>query len=735
VRFGERKPDQEDAIARKAIKSLGSFHRVDIEDSAIVRILTLHRRYTPYSGFPGKTIHFFESLVMQHSAKPRRLSLKDAIESFCNDTGMPQFLVDDDFPFSPNKTVQYFNDRVIGQHDAIDELVNGITQVKTRMARSGKPILSGLFVGPTGVGKTEIVKTLAQYMFGERDRMIRLDMSEYSDAYSVLRLTTSSEASLVSKVRQQPFSIVLLDEIEKADSSFYDLLLQILDEGRLTDDKGEIANFCSTIVVMTSNIGAQEFASAGIGFTDATSDSTMQAHFSSAVSKHFRPELVNRIDLIVPFATLTKAETLAVIRKEVALLKLNPGIVSRNVTISVDEKVYSLLANNLSSSKYGARAVQRELQKIVTWPLSEVLSAHAENEPLNIKISVINEKVSIKAIVVTAEKKHRVSLLAVADDAALLRKSMQALENSSTWVGILSRLDQLDAIKSKQKEKFWKNPEWFNEHETNRQLTESLASCLLAVYEIEEQSLGHFRDQQLRAAVDLFYDAINNSRKSFEKLLVELDSVVNPEHNEAALSFYGPHKALDIVEAILKDCLDKLDLESSMLYHYVRTSSDAVTENAAVEKAVADDGNEQSSLKPDANVTMYTTSKHPANKPKHTLIGKSLVLSAPAVALYFLHESGIWKLAKNNINALLYIDLHIGNPVELCIPDDVHRKQFYQGNKPDRHITDNNYQDKRILQSGLCNLSDHAEAMAITRMQALRRIHLNEDSKNTIGFI
>src|SRR5207342_2926265 len=194
---------------------------------------------------------------------------------------------------------------------AVDLVTDLLATVKAALNRPRRPIASLLFVGPTGVGKTEMAKALAGYFFGDTrgDRLVRFDMSEYASAAAVGRLvgtTWEAEGLLTAKVREQPFCVVLLDEFEKAHPAFFDLLLQVLGEGRLTDSAGRLADFSNAIVVMTSNLGAGSFGSGPFGLSRADSSGREHArvHFTHAVQSFLRPELFNRIDRIVPFLPL-----------------------------------------------------------------------------------------------------------------------------------------------------------------------------------------------------------------------------------------------------------------------------------------------------------------------------------------------------------------------------------------------------------------------------------------------
>ena len=239
IRLPELNRDQlEDIVVRKS-RFLAGKYQLKADQEAVLEVLRLQQWFTPYSGLPGKTIVFLDSLFSEkQKAGQSHIRRKDVYEAFCQETGLPEFMINDDLPLDYQEVSGHFQKNIYGQDEAIDTLLELLYSVKAAVIKRGKPLASLLFVGPTGVGKTEMAKVLAQFLFGHRDRMIRFDMSEYADLQAVLRLTgdtSAGEGLLTSTVRQNPFSVILFDELEKVHASFYDLLLQILGEGRLTD--------------------------------------------------------------------------------------------------------------------------------------------------------------------------------------------------------------------------------------------------------------------------------------------------------------------------------------------------------------------------------------------------------------------------------------------------------------------------------------------------------------------
>lgn len=288
------------------------------------------------------------------------------------------------------------HERVIGQNKAIGAVSNAIRRARAGLSDPNKPIGSFMFVGPTGVGKTELVKALAQLMFDSEDAMVRIDMSEYMEKFSVSRLIGAPPGyvgyeeggQLTEPVRRRPFTVILLDEIEKAHPDVYNVLLQVMDDGRLTDSQGHVVDFRNTIIIMTSNIGSHN--------TDFKADfATVSESINIAIRNHFKPEFINRIDEIVVFTTLSMDEV-----KEIVNLQL--GYLSRRtaqfgIEVHYDSSIIEHIASHGYQKEFGARPVRRLIQNIIENQLSqEIIRGNiVQGDKVNIKYEneVIIEKI------------------------------------------------------------------------------------------------------------------------------------------------------------------------------------------------------------------------------------------------------------------------------------------------------------------------------------------------------
>lgn len=376
-------PAKLQSVVQQRMDAVAAESSVRVHPEAVREAISLQRRFAPYSGFPGRTIRFLETLLL-HRGDERELGRKSVVRRFCEETGMPEAIVDPDAPLPLDEMEAHFRGRLFGQESAVETVVNLLASVKTGLSRGEKPIATLLFVGPTGVGKTEMSKVLAEFMFGNRRRMIRFDLSEFSDLGSVLRLT-EDDGLLTGAVRQDPFSVILFDEVEKAHPAFFDLLLQVLGEGRLTDSRGRVADFCSTIVIMTSNLGAESAPQGSLGF--GAGDPSIADHFRRAAEEHFRPELLNRIDRIVAFAPVGRSTLRRIVDREIAKVHARPGLRYRDVTFRVEDAALAALGERGFDPAWGARQLQRAIRDEIVAPLARELNRFPSDTSLEAVVS------------------------------------------------------------------------------------------------------------------------------------------------------------------------------------------------------------------------------------------------------------------------------------------------------------------------------------------------------------
>ncbi|MDD4525255.1 MAG: AAA family ATPase, partial [Lachnospiraceae bacterium] len=282
------------------------------------------------------------------------------------------------------------HERVIGQEGAVKGVASAIRRGRVGLQDPNRPIGSFLFLGPTGVGKTELSKALAEAMFGSEKNLIRVDMSEYMEQYAVSKMIGSAPGyvgyenggQLSEQVRRHPYSVVLFDEIEKAHHDVFNILLQILDDGRITDSQGHVVNFKNTVIIMTSNVGAKKIVDPGtLGF--AAKPSAQQSYdkmkqgVMDEVRKVFRPEFINRIDEIQVFHQLTKNEMFEIVGLLCTGLEKRTKA-QKNITLRVTPAMKKYLVEKFSDDKMGARPLKRAVQTVIEDPLSDrILSGEA----------------------------------------------------------------------------------------------------------------------------------------------------------------------------------------------------------------------------------------------------------------------------------------------------------------------------------------------------------------------
>ncbi|MDK4578777.1 AAA family ATPase, partial [Kingella kingae] len=273
------------------------------------------------------------------------------------------------------KMEEVLHKRVVGQDEAVRAVADAIRRSRSGLADPNKPYGSFLFLGPTGVGKTELCKTLANFLFDSEEHLIRVDMSEYMEKHSIARLIGAPPGYvgyeeggyLTEQVRRKPYSVILLDEVEKAHPDVFNILLQVLDDGRLTDGQGRTVDFKNTVVVMTSNIGSQNIQEMG----DTSDYAAVKEAVMDDVKAYFRPELINRIDEVVVFHGLSQANIRNIAK--IQLIGLRNRLAAQNLRLEVSEAALDLIADAGFDPVYGARPLKRAIQAEIENPLAKAL--------------------------------------------------------------------------------------------------------------------------------------------------------------------------------------------------------------------------------------------------------------------------------------------------------------------------------------------------------------------------
>ncbi len=359
--------------------------KINIEKDALNLSYRLLQRYYPYNSFPGKAVRFLGQCVSEAQLnESQNIGKQAVIKNFIKQTGMPELFLRDDLLLDSDSLKGYFDKRIIGQSGAVEQMVGTIKVFKAGLNNPYKPITTMIFAGPTGVGKTASARAMADYFFGKgqtQSPLIRVDMSEFQHAGMIHRFIGAGRevGKLVKEIRERPFSVLLLDEVEKAHPVIFDALLAALDEGILVDVYGRITNLRNTIIIMTTNLGASNRRS--IGF-----DKHARPDYSGAMRGFFRPEFLNRIDSIVTFNSLNDKDIRLITEKELNDLKQREGFAKRNLKLTFSESLMAHLSSIGFDERYGARPLQRAIEQEVVAPLAHWLNERSELRGVEVRV-------------------------------------------------------------------------------------------------------------------------------------------------------------------------------------------------------------------------------------------------------------------------------------------------------------------------------------------------------------
>ena len=374
VRLEPQSQEEAEALALAWVRRLESEAHLTIEPDCIPVALSSARQYLSAANLPGSMLDLIK-LTVNRALKGESTTVgpHDVVVTLSQLTGLPVSILDNKERVDLAAIREYFTSRVIGQDEAVTAIVERIAMLKAGLNDPGKPVGVFLFAGSTGTGKTELAKTTAEYLFGSADRMIRLDMSEFQAPETTHKILGGDDTdSLINRVRKQPFSIILLDEFEKAHVAIWDLFLQVFDDGRLTDAMGHVADFRHCIIILTTNLGATSHRTSGLGFAP-TADTFTDSQVLRAIGQTFRPEFQNRLDKVIVFRPLTRDLMREILKKELNRVLERRGLKYREWAVEWEASAQDFLLEKGFSAEMGARPLKRAIDQYLIAPLAATI--------------------------------------------------------------------------------------------------------------------------------------------------------------------------------------------------------------------------------------------------------------------------------------------------------------------------------------------------------------------------
>ena len=480
VAIPEPGPERSRTILGQVAAELESQRGLVIDPGACDLALRLAKKYLLAQFEPGRSIELLRGAVEEAAAaKAECLGTEGVLSRFCSVSQLPRFLVDDAVPLDLQETQAYFNERILGQPEAVKAVLRTLALLKAGLTDPRRPLGLFLCAGPTGVGKTHLARLLAEYVFGSSERLVRVNMADYAEENDdgvlfgmAWQGALDHQRGLLSRLLDgKLFAVLLLDEFEKAHSTVHDRCLQLFDEGRFINATGELVRCNNVLIIVTTNAGAEVYREPGLGFASTLTPAELLSEAERRLAEAFRHELLNRFDAVCHFAPLGRVEIRRIAQREVGRVLEREGIQVRGLDVEVSPEVIDLLVERGYSAQFGARFLQREIERTLTAPLAvEIVrrplppgsrihvevsggSVVVRSEPRQEREDRTQVELSRLGAVVARRRLDRKSLLAEATDlAARARQVAESMERPA----LEQRREEL--LTRTQSPDFWDDP-------------------------------------------------------------------------------------------------------------------------------------------------------------------------------------------------------------------------------------------------------------------------------------
>ncbi len=484
VRIAEPPLEVARRMVARAAEDLQRQQGVEIDEEAVEAALDLTRRFALHEQLPGKAVDLLEEGIALHVGRKEarsRVTKSDILARFGEKTGLPSILLSDDEPYDEQAVRRVFSEKVLGQDQAVDVVVQTLSLLRTRLNNPFRPMGVFLFIGPTGVGKTELARALASFLFSGDEHIVRFNMADYSADWHVQTLfgnphgfdLPSRRGQLTMRLQDHAFAVILLDEFEKAHPEVFQRFLQLFDEGLLINGASEVVNLRNTIVILTSNFGAHLLTSGKLGFGPTVTLEEQEQRIREEMVAFFTPELINRVDSVVFFKPLTKPVLREIAYRRVQEILQREGIARRGLEVEVDEDVIEWVVEHGYSERYGARYLARQIEKTITYPLAQQLIRNNPPAGSVLRLFMRNGRVASALVLPTTphppqeaapvaailphRRMGRLSSAEMRANLPLLRQRVEALESAH---GVQeARLKLADLTQAMSTPSFWDDPQ------------------------------------------------------------------------------------------------------------------------------------------------------------------------------------------------------------------------------------------------------------------------------------